>query len=104
MYKRDAANYQGLPKRMHRLSDSGWLELLVESVASRSVAGITLPAFPSVEVQVQFTGSANAQTLLEAFGFYGLIKESSTNSARRLARTAGCSISVWDGAASCASS
>lgn len=78
MYKRDAANYQGLPKRMHRLSDSGWLELLVESVASRSVAGITLPAFPSVEVQVQFTGSANAQTLHEAFGFYGLIKESCT--------------------------
>jgi len=74
----DTANPVNLPQRLRRLSDQGWLELLAASISSRTVAGITLPAFPSVDVQVQFTGSANIQTLQEAFGFYSLVKDYSS--------------------------
>jgi hypothetical protein len=71
-----AARRQNLPARLLRLSDRSWLELLLASLSSREVAGISLPAFPSSEVQQQFTGSSDRQTLHEAFGFYTLMKES----------------------------
>ena len=72
----DDASPPNLPQRLRRLSDQGWLELLKESVLSRVVAGIMLPGFPSADLQIQFTGSANTQTLQEAFGFYSLVKDS----------------------------
>jgi hypothetical protein len=66
---------QNLPARLRRLSDQGWLELLVASLSSRNVAGIALPGFPSAEVQAQFTGSSREQTLQEAFGVYTFIRD-----------------------------
>lgn len=72
-----ASANKNLTERLRLLSDRGWFQLLTASLSSRDVAGIRLPGFPQTEIQVQFTGSANEQTLQEAFSFYTLIKEAS---------------------------
>jgi len=74
--KDNGARNQSLHARLRNLSDNSWLQMLIASLDSRDVAGMRFPGFPSSAVQMQFTGSANVQTLQEAFGFYTLIKDS----------------------------
>jgi hypothetical protein len=58
-----------------KCSDSEWLEMLVASVRSPIVSGLTFPSFPPVDLQSQFVGSANDNALREAHSFYTLMKQ-----------------------------
>ena len=60
----------------HRLlSDREWTDLLIRSVTDRVIDGVRFPAFPSAEFQESIVGGSNERTLLEASGFYSLVKE-----------------------------
>ncbi len=64
-----------LPPAILALDDQGWLSLLVRSLASRQVEGVTFPAFPDAETQRRFVGADGVATLREAFAFYSLMKD-----------------------------
>jgi len=65
---------QNLHARLRLLSDDSWLQLLVASLDPPTATAMSLPGFPESSIQIQFTGSDNAQTLQEAFAFYALAK------------------------------
>ncbi len=67
-----------LPDAIRNLSDEKWLELLIESVATSNINDVQFPGFPSEQIQTAYVGSANEETLREAFNFYKLVKYSTT--------------------------
>lgn len=61
------------------IPDDKWLAMLTESVRSHVVEGIEFPRFPSNDLQTMFVGSANEETLREAFAFYRFVKDTARN-------------------------
>jgi len=61
-------------KNLANLSDEEWFDMLLRSLHSRSVDGVTFPAFPAAELQSNFVGSSNESALQEGFKFYQLVK------------------------------
>jgi ubiquinone/menaquinone biosynthesis C-methylase UbiE len=64
-----------LPDSMKNSRDEEWLDTLIKSVSTTVINGVEFPGFPSEELQRQYVGSANKQTLRAAFAFYKLVKE-----------------------------
>ena len=64
-----------LPDSLTNLSDEMWLDTLIKSVTTRVINNVEFPGFPSEELQTQYVGSANEETLRAAFAFYKLVKE-----------------------------
>jgi len=56
------------------LTDEAWLQTMIGSISSPVVQGVTLPGFPSEELQRSFVGSAGEHTLREAHNFYRIVK------------------------------
>jgi len=65
-----------LPDSIRTLNDQEWLDMLINSISTHVIKGVEFPAFPPQELQTQFVGSSNENTLREAFAFYKLVKES----------------------------
>jgi SAM-dependent methyltransferase len=66
---------QNLPEELRSIEDEKWLEMLIESIENPVLNGIDFPRFPTDEIQTTFVGSANHETLNEAFNFYKFLKE-----------------------------
>jgi SAM-dependent methyltransferase len=64
-----------LPDKVRNYNDRKWLKLLVASIKKPVLKGIEFPRFPSDEIQTMFVGSANKQSLMEAFSFYQFFKK-----------------------------
>ena len=60
--------------RFSKLSDQEWLKVLTRSINEPVIDGVAMPGFPSDEIQTNSVGSAGAQTLLQAFNFYLVVK------------------------------
>jgi ubiquinone/menaquinone biosynthesis C-methylase UbiE len=69
-----AARKRRLPRRIRRLSNEAWLDLLIKSVSSKIIDDIEFPGFPPPDLQVRFVGSDFEQALREAFMFYTFLK------------------------------
>jgi SAM-dependent methyltransferase len=63
-----------LSARFRHLSDDQYFYLLMQSVASRVIQGVTFPGFPDDQIQATFVGSAGRQALFEANEFWRLLK------------------------------
>ena len=63
-----------LTPEMIALDDSAWLQLLLRSIETREIDGVTFPAFPRGEVQRRYVGTDYADTLQEASRFHALVK------------------------------
>jgi ubiquinone/menaquinone biosynthesis C-methylase UbiE len=63
-----------LHSKIKHLSDAEWHELLARSIDTREVDGITLPGFPSPDVQRIFVGTSDRKAIAEGFGFYSQVK------------------------------
>lgn len=56
------------------VSDDQYFYLLMQSVESRYVEGVTFPGFPDDQIQSTFVGSTGRQALFEAHEFWRLLK------------------------------
>jgi SAM-dependent methyltransferase len=68
-------NDSPLPEAIRNLEDDAWLQLLKRSINSRFVEGVQFPEFPPENVQSNFVGTVNEETLREAYPFYVLVKD-----------------------------
>jgi len=63
-----------LSSRFRNVSDDQYFYLLMQSVDSRQVEGVTFPGFPDDLTQTTFVGSVGRQALFEANEFWQLLK------------------------------
>lgn len=61
--------------RFGALDDDQWLDLLISSISTPALEGVTFPRFPAPELQEQIHGHSNEVSLREAAGFYSFIKQ-----------------------------
>jgi len=67
--------YIDVQSRLADLTDEEWLQALLKSThGPTSSRGITLPGFPSNDLQSLFVGSAGEHTIREAFNFYQIAR------------------------------
>jgi hypothetical protein len=76
-----------LPDKYRRVNDEKWLLMLIKSICKPRIGGVDFPGFPENAVQIEFVGSANKDTLCEAFSFYSFLKEQARDLGRPLERT-----------------
>jgi len=79
--------FEDFPERIRGLSDRDYFALLVKSVDSRIVEGVTFPGFPRDVIQSNFVGSSGEQALREAQTFWTFLKATAANLGRPLTRS-----------------
>ena len=79
--------FEALPERIRRLGDDDYLALLLRSVESRDVDGVTFPGFPDGVIQSNFVGSSGRTALSEANVFWRYLKRAADDLGRSLTRT-----------------
>lgn len=62
---------------LSKYSDDDWLDILKTSIYEREINGVTLPNFPSINVQEAIVGLSSEDGLDEAFKMYSLVKSRS---------------------------
>jgi len=72
---------------VRNLSDEEFFGLLLQSVESRVVKGVTFPAFPDENLQANFVGSTGKDALSEAYQFWRLLKSKASELGRPLGET-----------------
>jgi SAM-dependent methyltransferase len=73
-----------LSSSFRHISDDQYFYLLMQSVESRVIEGVTFPGFPDDQIQATFVGSAGRQALFEAHEFWRLLKSTAAALGRPL--------------------
>jgi SAM-dependent methyltransferase len=79
-------SFEDFPEKLRALPDRDYFALLVRSLESRVVEGVTFPGFPPDVDQSNFVGSSGKSALEEANTFWTLLKATAANYARPLQR------------------
>ena len=79
--------FQEFPEWIRDLPDEDYLGLLVRSLESRIVDGVTFPGFPTDVTQANFVGSSGQSALSEADVFWRYLKGAAGNLGHTLTRT-----------------
>lgn len=56
------------------VSAAEWLDILVRSIDSSEIGGVTFPSFPALELQSHLHGHYGEKSLREAYDFYSFIR------------------------------
>lgn len=78
--------YKSIHEYASSLSDSEWLEVIVNSIENPFVGNLELPGFPPHEIQRNIVGSSGKHALGEGFNFYSEIKQHAAKVGRPLTR------------------
>lgn len=73
-----------VPNSVRKMSDTDYLQLLIRSIKTRTIEGVTFPGFPEEAIQSQFVGSSGEHALTEAFYFWQLVKDVTKGTGRPL--------------------
>ena len=78
--------FQDFPEWIRALPDRDYCQLLVRSLKSRVVDGVTFPGFPQDVIQSNFVGSSGKQALTEAETFWTFLKAAAVDLGRPMQR------------------
>jgi SAM-dependent methyltransferase len=79
--------FEDLPEQIRDLPDRDYFSLLVRSLESRIVDGVTFPGFPEDVIQSNFVGSSGKKALEEAEIFWTFLKATAANLGRPMRRS-----------------